>query len=1291
MRAPGAVDASVSKENKQPLLPATDLPSFAFVRAVAAKSEPGPGWKAVVLAAIATAGIFSLGLYLLHGLQTPQSLQIAAAFFDEVPRLYFQISAAAFGTSVCMNALPLIHELSPIKKQAAVIQILIKGVSLVEDFQMGYMDPYMCKDSHDNVMIPARFLHWAISCPLLVWLVVRISDASDKQSASVLITSVTTVCLGASAQIIPWPWRWIVWCMALCSQSNTMYHMWTMMKNVEKETISPEARLGLRLIRWQTIISWQAFPVTDALKETGLVSRNVVELILVIFNFYAKVIFSSAIMYSNFTTAHERHAIREELDAQLSRVNLVEELQRALDAKEEFMSMVSHELRTPLNGLIGLSEAMLDDGPWKLGELGTKYMRTIKTSSIHLASLINDILDAAAASKGTLAIKLERAYLDQIVLDVMEVSAQLAKRNVQLVHNVHPDTPCIIADKKRLTQILFNLVGNALKFTHSGTVVVDVRPAKSGTEVIICVTDTGCGIPAGKHAAIFEPFNQGDSTTTRKYGGTGLGLNIVTRLVAAHNGTISVDSAGAQGRRGTDARSSEDVDMSSLQSSGQDASSPEAHRPPPKSAAVGSSNEDASRDAQIAAAASLLLPEQGAKSRLHGQKSKLQEASGLSRQGPPATDSSKGEVLGSLLERSSRGSGALAKAKSMSVGVKKVLRPTYSEVNGKVLILSIDDEPTNHMVVNEIIRSQGYLLHEELSGQSALKWLATEPVLPDLVLLDCMMPGMDGHEVCKALRKVAPGAVMPIIMLSAKNSEENIVEGLQNGCNDFVSKPIKRSELLARIAAHLRIQADTAWVTTLVQGSMQDNAEAMNILKSILPINIIHRIQEGQRIIGDSHAHVVVLFSDIVGFSQLSSDVPAVEIFMLLTNLYAAFDLHIDKHKVYKVETIGDGYMIAAGHDENEHTEKVGSPVERMLKMAKAMLEVVRTFKSIKGTPLQIRIGIHCGPAFAGVIGSKCPRYCFLGDTVNTASRMESTSFPLAIQVSQAVVDAADKPDTFHPLGARKIKGKGDMPTWLYKAGEWEAARKAVALGLPDFAEAAAMKLQQDLEQLHLRLQEERQARKGDCERAQALSAQLCEAQEALQHARAGAPAEVMARLQAQLQEVRTCLNERKQLLESKIAPPPAIEDARASVSLNGPGASGLNTPSLHEGLVPVDQVWSVSPGVGVLGCLSQVVRVQQGPARRTMVCSPGYSIPQLLRDTGLEVYEEVFKAQHIRLEALHGMGHTDLRDLGIASLGHRHSIMAALHSYLHSYLQIYLRSCDMAAVMHALSQAEGK
>lgn len=368
----------------------------------------------------------------------------------------------------------------------------------------------------------------------------------------------------------------------------------------------------------------------------------------------------------------------------------------------------------------------------------------------------------------------------------------------------------------------------------------------------------------------------------------------------------------------------------------------------------------------------------------------------------------------------------------------KQLKPSYSEINGVVQVLSVDDEEVNQMVMQEILESVGYKYVKAMDGLEALSFLESSDTLPDLILLDCMMPVMSGHEFCVELRKTIPSTVVPVIMVSAKSDEENIVEGLRKGCNDFIRKPYQRDELLARIGSQLRLRNDSSWLAEIMRS--RDGAgdkESLRLLKNILPESIIQRIQSGQNFVADSHRHVCVLFTDIVGFTNMSAQMPTAEVFLMLSNMFGAFDRLTDRFDVYKVETIGDAYMAVVGHDETPAKAAKGTPVQRMLQMAKGMLDVVANFNAPNGEKLRIRVGMHCGPAYAGVVGMKCPRYCFLGDTVNTASRMESLGFPMCINVSEAVVLDLNTPENFEMVGLRDVKGKGKMKTFLLKEGDY--------------------------------------------------------------------------------------------------------------------------------------------------------------------------------------------------------------------------------------------------------------
>ena len=228
-------------------------------------------------------------------------------------------------------------------------------------------------------------------------------------------------------------------------------------------------------------------------------------------------------------------------------------------------------------------------------------------------------------------------------------------------------------------------------------------------------------------------------------------------------------------------------------------------------------------------------------------------------------------------------------------------------------------------------------------------------------------------------------------MVSAKSREENIIQGLNCGSNDYVTKPFKKLELLARIDTQLKLRK--AWVVEM------EREKSDVLLKRMLPHHIITRLKSetgGGAPIADEHKNVVILFSDIVGFTTMSATTPTIQIIDKLNKMFTAFDALTDKNYVYKVETIGDAYMCAAGHLPTDIVS--GDACVRMLQMAVDMVGEMEAMEAEDG--LKVRIGIHCGPAHSGVVGTKMPRYCFFGDTVNTASRMESTGFPSCIQVS---------------------------------------------------------------------------------------------------------------------------------------------------------------------------------------------------------------------------------------------------------------------------------------------------
>ncbi|EKX47706.1 hypothetical protein GUITHDRAFT_69510, partial [Guillardia theta CCMP2712] len=205
----------------------------------------------------------------------------------------------------------------------------------------------------------------------------------------------------------------------------------------------------------------------------------------------------------------------------------------------------------------------------------------------------------------------------------------------------------------------------------------------------------------------------------------------------------------------------------------------------------------------------------------------------------------------------------------------------------------------------------------------------------------------------------------------------------------------------------------------------------------MLPHHVIQKLKVGtcNLPITERHQQVSILFSDIVGYTSMAASIETEKLIEMLSKMFNSFDELCDKHGCYKVETIGDAYMVVAGHESGEESS-TDDHAQRVLNMGLDMIEAAKEIMhpSLEGESIKIRVGVHSGPAFAGVVGSKMPRYCFFGDTVNTSSRMESNGFPMCVHVSKATYDVGKDFFDFVSCGGREIKGKGIMETFLLKS-----------------------------------------------------------------------------------------------------------------------------------------------------------------------------------------------------------------------------------------------------------------
>ena len=327
-------------------------------------------------------------------------------------------------------------------------------------------------------------------------------------------------------------------------------------------------------------------------------------------------------------------------------------------------------------------------------------------------------------------------------------------------------------------------------------------------------------------------------------------------------------------------------------------------------------------------------------------------------------------------------------------------------------ILIIEDAPANIQTLSTILKERGYNINIATNGRQGLEVL--ERIRPDLILLDIMMPEIDGFETCRRIKASTAWREIPIIFLTAKTDTADIVRGFELGAVDYVAKPFNAHELLARVNTHLTLD--------------YLHRENERLLLNVLPASIANKLKQQVGIIADRFDDVSVLFADIVEFTPLSARLSPTELIESLNRVFSRFDELADHHKLEKIKTIGDGYMVAGGL-----IEQNADHLAAMATMALAMHENVRELNSKFGL-LSLRIGLQVGSVIAGVIGIRKFIYDVWGDTVNTASRLESHGAPGRTHVSETVFERLQGRFAFETRGTIELKGRGSMNTYFLDA-----------------------------------------------------------------------------------------------------------------------------------------------------------------------------------------------------------------------------------------------------------------
>ncbi len=336
----------------------------------------------------------------------------------------------------------------------------------------------------------------------------------------------------------------------------------------------------------------------------------------------------------------------------------------------------------------------------------------------------------------------------------------------------------------------------------------------------------------------------------------------------------------------------------------------------------------------------------------------------------------------------------------------------FNLTNNDASLLVVDDDENNRLLLSRRLKKQGFEVMEAENGRQALQLIRCQHF--DLILLDIRMPEMDGFQVLEILKKDHKFSHIPIIMISGLDEIDSVVHCIELGAEDFLQKPPKQVILNAKISA------------TLERKRLRDSERAL--LLNIFPQEIVERLKNGERVIADDFDEVTVLFSDLVGFTELSADIFAEDLVEKLNTIFFAFDLLTEKYDLEKIKTIGDAYMLVGGlpTERPDHAEAVAN-------MAIEMLKEIDRLNKENNNNFRIRIGMHTGPVVAGVIGKHKFNYDLWGDTVNIASRMESLGIPGGIQVSETTYQHIKDKFIFEKRGPIDVKGKGKMVTYLLK------------------------------------------------------------------------------------------------------------------------------------------------------------------------------------------------------------------------------------------------------------------
>ncbi|MBF0169324.1 MAG: response regulator [Alphaproteobacteria bacterium] len=331
-----------------------------------------------------------------------------------------------------------------------------------------------------------------------------------------------------------------------------------------------------------------------------------------------------------------------------------------------------------------------------------------------------------------------------------------------------------------------------------------------------------------------------------------------------------------------------------------------------------------------------------------------------------------------------------------------------SDITDKRTILIVDDTPDNIAVISGVLKSS-YKTKVATNGEKALALASAPDGKPDMILLDIMMPGMDGYEVCTRLKANPETADIPVIFLTAKTEVDDEAKGFEVGAVDYIHKPFTPPLVRARVRTHLALKR-------AMEEAHEARQQADELLNTLLPKAAANEIRAIGTVIPKRHENVAVLFCDVANFTSYCDKHEPEDVIARLDALFVRFEGIVNKHGLEKIKTIGDAFM-AAANLLNKSDEPLVSAVRCGLEMASAMMDAQLGWA--------VRCGVHLGPVIAGVVGQERYQFDIWGDTVNVAARMCGKSQPGTLAVSEETWNMISSRFEGVPLGELEVKGKG--------------------------------------------------------------------------------------------------------------------------------------------------------------------------------------------------------------------------------------------------------------------------